>query len=136
MKQNKQIRWKQRFQNFEKTFQLLERTVQIKNKSEAELGGLIQFYEIAFELSWKTMKDYLEALGFTVKSPRSTIKQAFQINIIKNGHLWIDALDDRNTTTHIYDEETIFNISKKISEKYYPAIKELYFFLKSENEKE
>ena len=59
MENKKEIRWKQRFVNFEKTFLLLERTVKIGELSEAERGGLIQFYEVSFELSWKTMKDYL-----------------------------------------------------------------------------
>jgi hypothetical protein len=43
---NKEIRWKQRFVNFEKAFQTLERTVAIENPSEAERGGLIQFFVI------------------------------------------------------------------------------------------
>ena len=50
---NKSTRWQQRFENFEKAYKLLERTLQIKNPSEAEKGGLIQFYEVAFELAWK-----------------------------------------------------------------------------------
>ncbi len=44
--ENKDIRWKQRFQNYEKSFKLLERTLKIKNPSEAEVGGLIQFYKM------------------------------------------------------------------------------------------
>ncbi len=133
MENKKEIRWKQRFVNFEKAFLLLERTIKIGKLSEAERGGLIQFYEVSFELSWKTMKDYLESIGFSTKSPRETIKQAFQSEIIKDGHIWIDALDDRNLTTHIYDEEIIIKISGEIIEKYYPAIKELYKFLKRKN---
>lgn len=133
MENKKEIRWKQRFVNFEKAFLLLERTVKIEKLSEAERGGLIQFYEVSFELSWKTMKDYLESLGFSTKSPRETIKQAFQTGIINDGHIWIDALDDRNLTTHIYDEEITIKISGEIIDKYYPAIKELYEFLKQKN---
>jgi len=63
------------------------------------------FFEVTFELSWKLMKDYLEAQGFQVKSPRETIKQAYQSGLIDNGHVWIDTLTDRNLTVHTYDEE-------------------------------
>ena len=133
MENKKEIRWKQRFVNFEKAFLLLERTVKIEKLSEAERGGLIQFYEVSFELSWKTMKDYLESIGFSTKSPRETIKQAFQIGVIKDGYVWIDALDDRDLTTQIYDEEITIKISNAIVEKYYPAIKGLYMFLKRKN---
>ncbi|MFL0194473.1 HI0074 family nucleotidyltransferase substrate-binding subunit [Clostridium sp. WILCCON 0269] len=61
----------------------------------------MQFFEIAFELSWKLMKDYLEAQELYTKSPRETIKQAYQIGLIDDGHVWIDALADRNLTIHL-----------------------------------
>ncbi len=57
MNKSKDIRWKQRFQNFEKSFLLLKRTLEIKKPSEAERGGLIQFYEMTFELVWKLLRD-------------------------------------------------------------------------------
>ena len=44
---NQDIRWRQWFQNYEKTYQLLKRTLTIKSPSEAERAGLIQFFEIA-----------------------------------------------------------------------------------------
>jgi len=128
----KGIRWKQRFINFEKSFRLLERTIAIENPSEAEKGGIIQFYEVCFELSWKVMKDYLESEGYIVKSPKQTIKQAFQIDLITEGELWIMALEDRNLTAHTYDEETTELIINKIINDYFPLIEALYFSLKNE----
>jgi len=129
--ENKDIRWQQRFQNYEKAFKLLERTLKIKNPSEAEMGGLIQFYEMSFELAWKVIKDYLDVQGFAVKSPRQAIKQAFQINIIEDGHVWIAALDDRNLTSHTYDKNTAIKVILEIREKYFPALNQLYSYLKS-----
>ena len=134
MKNQKVIRWKQRFINFEKAFKLLERTLSLQTPSEAEKGGIIQFYEVCFELSWKTMKDYIESEGFTVKSPKQTIKQAFQMEFIENGELWLSALEDRNLTSHIYDEATIDAIISKIRQDYFNAISDLYSFFRKENE--
>ena len=128
----KAIRWQQRFQNFEKAFLLLERTVNIKSLSEIERAGLIQFFKAAFELSWKTMKDYLEAQGFLVKTPRETIKQAFQIELIGDGETWLQALEDRNLTTHTYDEETALQMERLIKETYFPVMKDFYDKLKAE----
>lgn len=128
----KEIRWQQRFQNFEKAFLLLERSVTIEPLSEIERAGLIQFFEMAFELSWKTMKDYLEAQGFLVKTPRETIKQAFQIELIGDGQTWLQALEDRNLTTHTYDEETAMQIESLIKERYFPIMKDFYDKLKAE----
>jgi len=134
MSDEKDIRWKQRFQNFQKAFKLLGRTLEIIEPSEAEIGGTIQFYEMSFELACKTIKDYLTEQGFTVKTPRQAIKQAFQIDLIDDGHLWMDALDDRNLTTHTYDEKTAIKVLSAIRNKYYPALKQLYTDLKSEIE--
>ncbi len=128
----KDIRWKQRFQNFEKAFMLLERTLKINNPSEAEKGGLIQFYEMSFELAWKLMKDYLEELGFTVNSPREAVKQAFQSGIIEDGQGWIDALEDRNLTTHTYDESTAEKVVSTIRSSYFPMLQQLHSGLSKE----
>ncbi len=132
MSEEKDVRWKQRFQNYEKAFKLLERTLEIAEPSEAETGGIIQFYEMSFELGWKILKDYLTDQGFTVKTPRQAIKQAFQIDLIKDGHVWMNALDDRNMTTHIYDESTAKKVLSAIRDKYFPALKQLYFDIQSE----
>ena len=129
---NKDIRWKQRFQNYEKSYKLLERTLLIKTPSEAEMGGLIQFYEMSFELAWKIMKDYLNEQGFVVNSPRQAIKQAFQIGLIEDGHVWINALEDRDLTTHTYEESIALKVITEIRENYFPALKQLYVYLKSE----
>lgn len=60
---DKYIRWKQRFEHFERTFHLLEKAVSLIKPSEIESAGLVQFYEKTFELSWKMMKDFLEEEG-------------------------------------------------------------------------
>jgi len=125
------IRWQQRFSNYEKAFLLLERALSITTPSEVERGGIIQFYEMAFELAWKLMKDYLEHQGYTVNSPRDAIKQAFQANILDDGQLWIDALSDRNLTTHTYDENKAIEVVAKIR-SYFLGLQQLYRRLMSE----
>ena len=132
MENPKEIRWKQRFQNLKNAFLLLEKAVKKDNLSELERGGLIQFFEITFELSWKTLKDYQESLGYNVKSPRESIKLGIQNEIIKEGHLWMDALDDRNLTAHMYDEELVKKITQKIVQDYFPVISQLFNYFDAE----
>lgn len=126
----KDIRWQQRFENFEKAFQVLERTIKITTPSEAERGGLIQFFETTFELAWKTLKDYLQAQGFLVNSPRDTIKQAFQSGFIADGTAWMHMLEDRDLTTHTYDDAISRKIEKLIREKYFVLLQTLYMTLR------
>jgi len=119
---NQDIRWKQRFVHFQKAFDLLTDTLMITEPSEAERAGLIQFFEISFELAWKVLKDYLENEGFTVVSPRDAIKQAFQAGMLDDGHVWIDALKDRNLTVHTYEQKIAFAVEQKIRSVYFPAL--------------
>ncbi len=132
MDQLKDVRWKQRFINFEKSYNLLNQYINQPIETELERAGIIQFFKIAFELAWKLMKDYLEAQKYNVKSPRDTIKQAFQIELIDDGHIWIDALSDRNLTVHTYDEEIAKKMVDDIAKVYFPEIKKLYHKLVKE----
>jgi len=76
------IRWIQRFSNFERAFLLLQESLTTEPLSILERAGLIQFFEMTFELAWKLLKDYEETEGFIVKTPREAIKQAFQSGFI------------------------------------------------------
>lgn len=120
------IRYIQRFENFEKSYLLLKSSLSIQNPSIVEKAGIIQFFETSFELSWKLMKDYETYLGYEIKSPREAIKTAFSIDLIIDGEIWLEALMDRNLTVHTYDEETANEVYVKIKDEYFNAIAELY----------
>ena len=120
------IRWKQRFSNYKKAVSQLTEFIEKDELNKFEVQGLIQCFEYTFELAWKTMKDYLEQEGFEVKSPRGTIQTAFQIQLITDGHVWIDALEKRNLMAHTYDEEVAKEAEQLIKQMYFPVIKELF----------
>ena len=124
------IRWLQRFNNYEKAVTQLSEFIAQEKLNKFEVQGLIQCFEYTFELGWKTMKDYLELEGFEVKSPRAAIQTAFQSQLIKDGHIWIDALQKRNLMSHTYDELTANEAEELIRTKYYGVIEELYQTLK------
>jgi nucleotidyltransferase substrate binding protein (TIGR01987 family) len=119
------VRWIQRFENFERAFVLLSDALDIENPSVIERAGLIQFFKIAFELSWKLLKDYEQAEGFNVKTPREVIKQAYQAGIISEDHCWMEALQDRNLTVHTYREEIALSIEQRIRVDYHPLLQAL-----------
>ena len=132
MDELKDIRWKQRFENFNKSYILLEKYSKRSNLNELEQAGIIQFFEMTFEIAWTVLKDYLEKDGFMVKSPREAIKQAFQNDLINDGHIWIEALANRNLTTHTYDSELSSKMVKEIVNKYFPEIKIMHDKLEKE----
>lgn len=132
--ENHDIRWKQRFQNFEKALGHLAEALEIEQPDLLQKAGIIQFFEMSYELAWNTLKDYLEEQGFIdVKSPRSAIKKAFEIGLIEDGHTWMDLLLDRNLTAHTYDENKATEVEELIHEKYFPVLTELYETLKKKS---
>ena len=118
-------RWIQRFDNFKRAFLVLEDAVSVESPSVLEQGGIIQFFEMTFELSWKLLKDYQEMKGATVKYARDVLKQAFQSGLISNGHDWIEALDDHKLMSHTYNESVSTKVVEKIKNKYFPLLSEL-----------
>ena len=126
-------RWVQRFENLEKSVQNLEDTrdcIKREGINKIYTMALIQAYEIAFELSWKTLKDYLEYNGITTDTPRETIKEAFSKNIISDGQVWIEMMEARNKTSHTYKEEFATELCNDILNTYIPKINILTEFLK------
>lgn len=121
-----ELRWQQRFKNFAKSFELLKSSVEIEQPSVVERAGMIQFFEMSFELAWKVLKDYQEEEGFTIKSPRDAIKQAFQSELITNGQTWLEALKDRNLTVHTYQEQTAIAVETKIKQSYFLLLEQLH----------
>lgn len=127
------IRWKQRFQNFEHSLQLLRLALDIEQPSVVEKAGLIQFFEVCFELSWKVLKDYLSEQGFSdLRYPRESIKKSFEVGLIEGGETWLEALQNRNLMAHTYDEKVADKVVADIRSKYFPVILAMYHKLKKE----
>jgi len=119
------VRCRQRMLNYTKSLAHLGATVEKESLNEIEKAGLIQFFEVAFELAWKVMKDYLITEGYDVKSPREAIKTAFDYGLISDGAKWLEALEKRNLAAHTYDESILDELEELISHTYYPMMEEL-----------
>lgn len=88
--------------------------------------GVIQRFEFCTELAWKAAREYLIEQGYTdINSPKAVMKQAYADNLINDEQLWIELLNARNQTSHIYDEETASDIFEKIRNKYINQFNEL-----------
>lgn len=132
-----EIRWHQRFQNFERGFILLRSALEergIEEFNDLELEGLIQRFEYTFELAWKTLKDYLEHSGVLLPqiTPASVIKAAFASKVIEDGQVWIDMLKHRNLMSHTYDFAKFQEAVAAIAARYLPALDQVYLLLKKE----
>ncbi|MDB6072490.1 MAG: nucleotidyltransferase substrate binding protein family [Verrucomicrobiaceae bacterium] len=131
------IRWKQRFQNFDRAFLLLRDALKdgptVLNPLEKE--GVIQRFEYSFELAWKTVKDYLEESGIILATvtPRQVLKDAFAAKLLSDGQVWIDMLDHRNLLSHTYNQTNFETAAEAIHARYLPAMEALHDFFVQEN---
>ncbi len=94
------------------------------------LDATVQRFEFVFELAWKTMKRALEAEGLICKTPRETFKAAYQAGWLHEEELWLQMLDDRNVTSHTYDEPLAAEIYEHI-QRYFPELQKLAVFIRS-----
>ncbi|MBF0139587.1 MAG: nucleotidyltransferase substrate binding protein [Magnetococcales bacterium] len=130
----KDIRWKQRFDNFDRAFVLL-REVQDRGfdtLSQLEKEGAIQRFEFAFELAWKTLKDYMEEQGILINpvTPRNVIKAAFAAKLLDDAQVWLEIMHHRNLLSHNYDFKTFDEALRRVDERYFAAFDRLHeFFL-------
>jgi len=103
--------------NFEKALNKLKQAVEIA-QDDLDKDGVIQRFEFTIELLWKTLKAILEYNGRECSTPRNCIKEAFKANIISDDDIILDMIEDRNLSSHIYDEKTSNEIFEKIKNVY------------------
>ena len=121
----KEIRWMQRFENLKSSFNYLEEYSSLDTSDAMIRFAVIKTFEMTFELSWKVMKDYLESKDIVAQGPRDVIKNAFQIELIEDGHAWLEVLSNRNLMVHTYNEDLAIKVVDDIIKSFIPEIKKL-----------
>lgn len=128
------IRWQQRFANFERAFLQLQQAVELYGEEAEPIikEGVIQRFEFTHELAWKVMKDFLEYEGHqNITGSRSATKIAFSLDLIEDGQVWMDMIESRNNTVHTYHEEILTREFAQIVSHYYPNFLVFYRRMKS-----
>lgn len=134
--ESKDIRWIQRFSNFNKALDKLKEAVKRIQEDfpidkdgninddqfldDILKEGLIQRFEYTHELAWNVMKDFLVNSGNTnIFGSKDATREAFSVGLIENGEIWMDMIKSRNKTSHTYNEETADDIFLKIVNQYH-----------------
>lgn len=121
-----QQRFEQRRRLFHQALQRLREALAMPY-SEVVRDGVIQRFEFTFELLWKTLQVYLHHLGYEANSPRRVLREAFEAGIIPSdseGDGWMAMLDDRNLTSHTYDEALAEAIYQRIASQHIVLLEE------------
>jgi nucleotidyltransferase substrate binding protein (TIGR01987 family) len=133
MESQKETRWRQRYSNLKRAYALYDEGAKAASLNRLESEGLVQRFEYTFELSWKTMKDYLEAKGVSTAYPRDTIKEAFAHGLVEDGEAWMTMLERRNLLSHTYDEKTFNEACSLVRGPFHTAIGRLVARLEKES---
>ena len=127
MSENKDIRWKQRYQHYHKLIHHLRRGLKNRSPESSDLmyqAGLTTHFNLSFEMLWKLLKDYLEYLEveIDIRSPKNILKIAANSGLLEkidvDGNVLMNAHKSRNELSHIYDFDKAEEILEKIENNY------------------
>lgn len=100
-------------------------------KKEFLRDSIIQRFEFTCELAWKTIREYELLQGLRLDTPREVLKRAFKIGVILDETGWLTLLQDRNNTSHLYDENAAVEICGRVESTYLHLFDELIKQLRS-----
>ena len=122
--------------DLERALERFKQATQVSlEENEFAVEATIQCFEFSFELYWKTLRVLLLDQGVDAGSPKQVLKEAYTLGWINNEQTWIDLLDARNITSHVYNEQRAQAIYELIREKApmmhteYAALKERFAHL-------
>lgn len=82
-------------------------------------------FEFTYEMAWKALKRALDYLGIDARAPRPVFKEAFAQGLLKDEQVWLDMIEMRNLSSHVYDEHEISRILTEL-ERYLAAFDALF----------
>ena len=120
------IRWQQRFMNYMRALEQLERFFEPPALNEREQQGLIKAFEYTYELAWNTLRDLLRSQGNeSLLGSRDTLREAFRLELIQDGESWMLMIQDRIPTASTYNRATAESIAGNSRERYCPCFQQL-----------
>lgn len=127
---NQDIRWIQRFDNFQRSMKQLDNAMALleeRDLSELEVQGTIQAFEYNYELAWNVIKDFYQYQdgSIDIQGSRDAFRTAFKRGLVCEGQVWMDMIKSRALTVHTYDEHVAEKILEDIIHRYYPTMRNL-----------
>lgn len=105
------------FEQFKSANQRLKEAVNLREETEIKRDAVIQRFEFTFELLWKTFKKIAREEKIDSFSPKTAFRAAFQLSLIDEEQVFVEIIDARNKTSHVYSEEEIIEIYEFIRSK-------------------
>lgn len=119
------------FQQVEQALIALKQMVDKPMQSDrSNIDACIQRFEFTIELFWKLLKRIIESRGGTPTYPKDVLREAFKGQLIQDESMWLSMLQDKNLTSHTYNEQLADEIYERIK-TYYPVFHTTFEQLKA-----
>lgn len=104
--------------NLRKAVASLRRSLSPPPVEERDFAGIIQNFEFAYELTWKTLQAILREEGVAAEFPRLALEEAFKAGLLEGNEVWKRITEDRNLSTHTYDAPLAEELCQRIRDTY------------------
>jgi nucleotidyltransferase substrate binding protein (TIGR01987 family) len=129
MSSDPDIRYRQRFANFQKASSKLHAAINLANSrdlTELEVQGLVKAFEFTYELAWNLLRDYFIFQGSnSITGSRDAFREGLNKGLIRNDENWFNMITDRNQSTQVYNQETALEIAGRVKDLYARLFEEL-----------
>jgi len=105
------------FKQFKEAYSRLKEAINIKEESDIKRDAVIKRFEFTYELLWKTYKKIARLEKLDYFTPKACFQFAFKSGLIEDEELFLEIIDARNKTIHVYSEEEAKKIYDFIKEK-------------------
>jgi len=105
----------------ERALTSLQNALEPPPDNDRERDGAIQRFKYTLEITWKTGQKVLRDLGITSNSPKSVVRDLGQQGFIDDVQEWIDFINARDETSHIYRQEIAEKVFKEVNAFYTEA---------------
>lgn len=91
----------------------------LNNPSDLMIDGLIQRFEFCTDYAIKSCGEYLDTAGHRIEGePKDVFTKAEQIRLVENLPVWMKIVNDRRTTSNIYDHTSARRIAMDVQNEY------------------
>ena len=119
---NKKLRFEDGLYNFSRALKRFTEALDKKGELEREGYGdifldlAVKRFEFTYEMAWKSIKRYLDYAGIGVTYPRACFKEAFSQGLINEEQVWLEMIERRNQSSHIYNQDEISGILLRLDD--------------------
>lgn len=117
---SKKLRFEDGLYNFQRALERFSEAIDQRDELEQRGYGDIVLdlctkrFEFTFEMSWKAIKRGLDYLGIEAAYPRVCFKEAYAIGLINDQDIWIDMIEQRNLSSHVYNQNEVRGLLLKL----------------------